>query len=35
MTWLVDAAGTTLRGRSQLSHDGVRWEDDLQLTYRR
>jgi hypothetical protein len=35
MTWLVDAAGTTVRGRSQLSHDGVRWEDDLQVTYRR
>lgn len=35
MTWLVDHDGTTVRGRSQLSHDGARWDDDLQVVYRR
>ena len=35
MTWLVDAGGTTVLGRSQLSHDGVRWEDDMEVVYRR
>ncbi len=34
-TWLVDADGRTVRGRSQLSHDGHLWEDDLQVVHRR
>ena len=35
MTWLVDHDGETVRGTSQLSHDGVRWEDDLEIVYTR
>jgi hypothetical protein len=27
--------GNTITGRGQLSHDGVTWEDDLDLTYHR
>lgn len=34
-TWVVDGAGTSVHGRSQLSHDGVQWEDDLEVVYRR
>ncbi len=34
-TWRVDAEGTVIRGTSQLSYDGVRWEDDLEVVYRR
>jgi hypothetical protein len=31
MTWRVDRAGEVVRGRSQLSYDGVRWDDDLEV----
>lgn len=35
MTWQLEQGGTAVSGRSQLSHDGVRWEDDLAVVYRR
>lgn len=34
-TGLISADGDTITGRSQLCRDGVHWEDDLQITYRR
>jgi hypothetical protein len=34
-TGTFDEAGDTITGRGQLSRDGVTWEDDLALTYRR
>ena len=35
MTWVVDHEAKMIRGNSQLSCDGVRWDDDLEVVYRR
>lgn len=35
MTWLVDRESNVIRGRSQLSHDGARWDHDMLVVYRR
>ena len=34
-TGTFSADGRTIEGRSQLCEDGVHWNDDLQITYRR
>ena len=31
----ISSDGNTIRGRSELCQDDVRWADDLQITYRR
>ena len=35
LTWTFSDDGRTIRGASQIGHDGKTWEDDLQITYRR